>query len=339
MVKPRVVFLLGPPRSGTTLLQRMAGAHPSVYAYPEPHVLTPLYHMGFYRRAQKADFDVVNASEALREFVHTLPSGESAYVEALRAYANTLYTKALEGSNGKILFLDKTPAYTLYPSFVRTLYPDAPCVLITRHPWAVMHSVAHSFFNGDCALAFADMPVLEEYFPSCVVWKNTQGCVHVSYETLVQKPHDTLRCVMEHMGVQYQDAYVQYGDFDAVKGSYGDPYTIHQQTQPVPVYSDAWKHAFESDAVFRVSCENVLKKMGPDVFEQLGYPVETLRPGIMPVKSVRGYVLRRFSVYGFKRWVLLLLRKAVRVSFFKRCVLKLHYYTETVLREVEFKKR
>ena len=65
----KVFFVVGPPRSGSTLLARMLGAHSKIYSRPEPHLLTPLAHLGFYDKVDKAPYDAVLAAESAREFV------------------------------------------------------------------------------------------------------------------------------------------------------------------------------------------------------------------------------------------------------------------------------
>ena len=49
-----MLFVIGPPRSGSTLLARMIGAHSLIYGRPEPHLLTPLAHLGYYAKVDKA---------------------------------------------------------------------------------------------------------------------------------------------------------------------------------------------------------------------------------------------------------------------------------------------
>ena len=47
-MQDRLVFLIGSPRSGSTLLSRVLGAHPAIFAPEEPHLITPLAHLGYY---------------------------------------------------------------------------------------------------------------------------------------------------------------------------------------------------------------------------------------------------------------------------------------------------
>src|SRR5438874_2403467 len=113
MTQDRLIFLIGAPRSGTTLLARMLGAHSAVYGRAEPHLITPIAHLGYYANVQKAPYDPLNAEQAIKEIVADLPGGEADYLDALRAYTDTLYARLLALGPGKRFFLDKTPAYAL----------------------------------------------------------------------------------------------------------------------------------------------------------------------------------------------------------------------------------
>src|SRR5690242_18647434 len=88
-MQDRLIFLIGAPRSGTTLLARMLGAHSAIYQRAEPHLITPIAHLGYFGKVQKAPYDQNNVEQALREFVADLPRGEADYLDALRAYTDT----------------------------------------------------------------------------------------------------------------------------------------------------------------------------------------------------------------------------------------------------------
>ena len=131
-MESRLLFVIGAPRSGTTLLMRMLSSHSAIYSRAEPHLLTPLAHLGFYDSVDAAPFDHLQAAQATREFVAELPRGEQDYLDACRAYADILYGRMLAArGQGKPLFLDKTPANGLILPFIAKLYPQARFVVLT----------------------------------------------------------------------------------------------------------------------------------------------------------------------------------------------------------------
>src|SRR5437879_9569341 len=165
-MQERLIFLIGAPRSGTTLLARMLGAHSAVYQRAEPHLITPIAHLGYYAKVQKAPYDPVSAEQAIHELVADLPRGEEDYLDALRAYTDTLYGRMLATAPGKRFFLDKTPAYALVLPFLTKLYPKAHYVVLTRHPLAVLSSWAEPFFAGDYRVALDHNPLRARCVPA-----------------------------------------------------------------------------------------------------------------------------------------------------------------------------
>ncbi|HOJ68808.1 MAG TPA: sulfotransferase, partial [Candidatus Hydrogenedentes bacterium] len=65
--KPEMIFIIGAPRSGTTLLERMLSSHSQVLGGPEPHLITPLAHLGVWAKVDKAPYDPILSAEAQNE--------------------------------------------------------------------------------------------------------------------------------------------------------------------------------------------------------------------------------------------------------------------------------
>ena len=203
----RVAFVVGSPRSGSTLLARMIGSHSAVYGRPEPHLLTPLAHLGYFDNVDKAPYDHVLAAESTRQFVEDLPAGEQDYVDALRAYTDLLYERMLSTRPGKQVFLDKTPAYALVLDFIARIYPDARFVVLTRHPLAVFSSYAESFFDGDYQAAHDYNPITERYVPALAGFLRNSGLplCHVVSSTLVAHPEAELTRVFNFLSLANEE--------------------------------------------------------------------------------------------------------------------------------------
>ena len=104
----RICFVIGSPRSGSTLLMRILNATSSIYSRPEPHLFPALAHLGYWNRVDKAPYDQIQAQDGTRDFVADLPNGEQDYWDACRAYMDILYGRMLKtASGGEQYFLDK----------------------------------------------------------------------------------------------------------------------------------------------------------------------------------------------------------------------------------------
>src|SRR5262249_19985389 len=164
-MQDRLIFLIGSPRSGSTLTARMLGAHSAVDAPPETHLLTPLAHLGFYANVERAPYDPIITRQAAHELVRLLPGGEDDHLAPLRACSDAIYERLLAAS-GRAMLLEKTPAYALVLDFLAKLYPKAKYLVLTRHPLAIWSSYVESFFDGDHEAAHYNNPLLERYVPA-----------------------------------------------------------------------------------------------------------------------------------------------------------------------------
>lgn len=139
----KTAYLLGLKGDAMEAVAHTLSAHPAVHVARDAHVLTALAHLGYYEKVHKAAYDHVLAAEAQRLFVDRLPRKETDYVAACRAYCDVLYGRALEAS-GKAMLMDATPEYLAIVPFLRRVCPEAPCVVVVRHPlvWLARHGAA-----------------------------------------------------------------------------------------------------------------------------------------------------------------------------------------------------
>ena len=328
-----LVFVVSPPRAGSTLLQRMMGAHSEIFTHPEPHLITPIAHLGVYGNVDKAPYDHINAAEAMGAFIEDLPRGEQDYLDALRAYADTLYGRMLSTSDAKY-FLDKTPANALVLPFLQRLYPDAKYVVLTRHPLAVFSSYANSFFNGDWEAAHAFNPILERYVPAMASFLRERPVpvLHVVYEDLVQNPESQLERVFAFLGVENDRDAVEYGRSGPAKKGMGDPMTVDQEGRPVTDSVDRWAAELAADPKKRSLAEQMLDRIDVADLEFWQWPPEDLWA---PLEAEGGSPppKRKRNSYTFQRRVMLALKKDIHERPHGKIVKRIKYYCDVLLRE------
>ena len=333
MLHEQLIFLIGAPRSGSTLLQRMLGSHSAIYTHPEPHLLTPLYYSGYYATVDRAPYDHVNAAQALRELCEELPGGEADYLTALRAYPSTLYAKLLAPS-GKTHFLDKTPAYALILPFIAKLYPRAKYVVLTRHPLAIMHSVAHSFFGGDYAHAERVNPIVSRYVPAIADFlaHPSVQLTRVRYEDLVQEPEREMRRVLGFLDLPYEARVVTYGEQSHVSKSFGDPVAVSKHDRPVTDSLATFAQDLRAKPAALALAQDVIGRLDPAALSAWGYDKGALFAPVgdaAPKPTARP----RLNSYALKRRALLQLRRNVHGGRLGGAVKKLRYACDVLLRD------
>lgn len=318
----QLVFLIGSPRSGSTLLSRMLGAHPEIFAPEEPHLITPLAHLGYYESVESASYDPIITRTAARSLVAALPRGEEQYLESLRAYSDAIYQGLREGSSGTgrraSRILDKTPAYALSLDFLTRLYPRARYIVLTRHPIAIWSSFVDSFFDGDDIAAHQHNPLLERYVPAISRFLRTATVpIHrVAYEKLVQEPDSSARKICDFLDIPFDPQMVDYGAAPGARGEsargLGDPTTVALETRPttksVSKWVDAARGLPERVGLYRT----ILARLSDEDLDLWGYGRSAIQAEIDEIdlagKPARRppltrYALERKLLVALRRWI------------------------------------
>ncbi|SDJ12431.1 fucosyl-beta-1,4-N-acetylglucosamine oligosaccharide 3-O-sulfotransferase NoeE [Bradyrhizobium sp. Rc2d] len=209
---PAVCFLLGLPRSGTTLLAHLLQHHPDIVAPPEPWLMLALEAFGRVDQRHPAGSSLIEAatSEFLGRIDRTIVS---------RAFADAAYDQYLAEA-GKRIILDKTPRYWTALEFLESVYPEAPHILLMRNPYAVAaslkstwgiplraessHSVSVSSL-ADLMLRLPDVIIssladLVLGLPKLAAHRTRPQTQFVHYELLVAHPDEEIRRLLTGLG-------------------------------------------------------------------------------------------------------------------------------------------
>lgn len=335
----RMFFVIGSPRSGTTLLMRMLNVHHEIYSRPEPHLMTPLAHLGYYAHVDKAPYDPFQSAQAARAFVADLPHGEHDYLDALRGYTDVLYGRMLEPT-GRRYFLDKTPAYALIAPFVQRVYPRAVYVVLTRHPFAIFSSFAKSFFDDDWHAAHGFNPMLERYVPAIAAFlrdATAPRVVHVRYEDLVADPETHLKRICEAAGLAYDPDMVTYNKAQVEGAGLGDPIGVKQHDRPTTASVDKWARQVAGHGARTDLLHQMVARLSDEDLATWGYTRESLWTPLQDVSPEEGARARargkKWDRYALERRTLLVLRRNIHRNLIGRALKKLRFALDVLLRE------
>jgi len=336
-MEDRLIFLIGAPRSGTTLLARMLSAHSAIHGRAEPHLITPIAHLGYFGSVQKAPYDPFNVEQAIREVVTEIPRGEAGYLEALRAYTDSIYAQLMDAAPaGKRFLLDKTPAYALVLPFLTKLYPRAKYVVLTRHPLAVLSSYAESFFDGDYEVALAHNPILQRYVPELarMVRERPVPLEWVRYEELVKEPETKFRRVCDYVGVPFEEAAIAYGESGESFKGLGDPTGVQAHSRPVTTSVSKWATDIANNPPVLALVSRVLDELADDDLAFLGYPKADIARKLEAAKGAPVPVRAKGPLrYRLERKLLVALRRNVHQNALGRALKRLKFALDVVLRD------
>lgn len=275
-----LIFILSQPRAGSTLLQRMLGAHSQVHTVQEPAIaLYPLRGLRALRDAAVSESEPPHLF--VRSFLQELPEGDETYVAGLRKMLCTLYKSVLATSDARF-FLDKTPSYfDVIPELGR-VFPEAHYIILFRNPLAVLSSVLDSWVRGEwLGVAHARSHLLEA--PVLLsAGRDLLGVqAHtVHYEALVHMPEETMRTVCHHLDLDYASDLIEYGRAGLPYWRHGDQKSVYRYTRPEPTQADKWVGRLDHPQVWRLS-HDYLQTLGPQVVCGMGYDFDELRDIVM----------------------------------------------------------
>jgi hypothetical protein len=196
-------FIVGCPRSGTTMLQQALNRHSQVVIPPETKFFFSF--LGHTHRRQlwhierlEADLRISLPRPAAR--VASTAEGRAYYEEMARRYVERL------GHDGLTHFGEKTPEHTGHLPLIRRLFPEAKVVAISRDGRDVAASLSRmSWMSADVYVNF----LVWLYYNRVLRAARERGCPNlywVRYEDIVADPEAELGKVLDFLELPYESA-------------------------------------------------------------------------------------------------------------------------------------
>ncbi|WP_017461746.1 tetratricopeptide repeat-containing sulfotransferase family protein [Dyella ginsengisoli] len=190
--QPAPLFIVGLPRSGSTLLDHMLSAHPEIVSAGE---------ISDFQRQLHWVADVAQAGHrSLREVMQRMPSLDLPLV-GKRYLERTAWRAA-----GARYFIDKLPINVRLVPFIRRALPQARIIHIVRPPMDVCYSNLKVMFGSASPYCY-DMQAMAHYhglYRQIVErWRqlDADAMLEVAYEDLVTDPEAALSRILAHCGL------------------------------------------------------------------------------------------------------------------------------------------
>jgi hypothetical protein len=302
----------------------------------EPHLLTPLAHLGVWRNVDKAPYDHIVAAIGQKDFIAALPHQEQDYWDACRAYCDKLYDSYMAAHPDKVICLDKTPEYATILPFINKIFPEAKYIVLSRHPAAIFSSFANSFFDGDYQITQAHDPILERYIPAMAsfIRHAESSYSHVRYEDLVDDPETVIAKVCEYLEIPYEASCIDYGEKKLSQGL-GDPLGVAKHARPSTHSLDKWAEELVSDTGKLEWMRKLIDKLDPEDLKTLGYEPERLWEPVEKLQDKKiTWKKPALNRYRLERKVIVRMRHLVQqCDFLQASLNKVRLLCDVLLRE------
>lgn len=278
----RPVFVVGAPRSGTSMLRFMLDRHPDIGPCDETH----FFYYVYTRRRHFGDLsDPENRRRLVDRYLEMknirvlgldLDGLADTLMESGRSYRLffLILLSRYARENGKRRLGEKSPDHALHTETLCDWFPRCRIVHLVRDPRAVVGSLRRMPWARDSVMANARW------------WRrNNEGALRVRdrdnylpvrYERLVSDPERELRRICRHVDEPFSEAMLSPDRAEDHR-----PWTQRARREVTPNRVDRWKDELSEEQVALV--EHVA---GP-LMEELGYTRRTDPPPLLRVLAGR----------------------------------------------------
>jgi hypothetical protein len=195
------IFVVGCPRSGTTLLGEILMSHPKLKGIDESLFLMLLWRI-FSDLHQGAN---EKGWAPLRGFI-----SNNEMLDSIGKFSDDIFYGV--SCNGTRTVVDHTPWYVALIPFLNILYPDSIFIHIIRNPIDVVNSLTASFLNG---YKWAG----EDIETRTIIWKELVSAgkkagkslpnnryMEIKFENLCQDPEKCIKTVLDFLSLKWEDS-------------------------------------------------------------------------------------------------------------------------------------
>ena len=224
------IFLIGFPRSGTTLLDTILRSHPKINVIEEkPMVLKMI-------------------SKIKNNNIYSLEDISDQEIKYLRKeYFNELQ-KHINFNNKSTLYIDKLPLNIINVGEILRIFPNSKFILSLRHPMdCVLSCFMQDFKLNDAMSNFMNLK------DAAILYKKTMDLwgqytsvlkvnyIPIKYENLIKNLKPSIKEILKFLNLDWDKSLLNYRDAAVKRGKISTP-SYYQVIQPIYEHSNQrWK--------------------------------------------------------------------------------------------------
>jgi len=200
---PRPLFIVGMPRSGSTLVEHILASHSQVEAVGELPFIENMARAldcqgGFARALEQL------SAEQCRE-------GAQTYIGQVRPFLN----------GKRQAFVDKWPDNFWYIGLIRALFPEARIINVVRDPLDNAMGVYKQYFHSGNPHS-SRIEWIADYWEIYLAvmahweWLLPGTLLHFSYERLISEPQARIRSLLAYCGLEFEEQVLRFHESERV---------------------------------------------------------------------------------------------------------------------------
>ena len=198
------IFIVGLPRTGSTLTERILASHSKVNSLDETQFLPMAI-----RKASKCSEKIQISADIIRG------AGKADIAEIAQSYFSAAHYRLED----KGYFIDKLPFNFLYLGFIAKAFPNAKLIYIDRNPMDTCFAMYKQVFTWAYKYSYS-LNDLGEYYLLHVKllnhWRSILGdrLIESNYDDLITNPETQTRKLLENLGLEFDESCLNFHQSD-----------------------------------------------------------------------------------------------------------------------------
>ena len=239
-------FIVGSPRSGTTLFASLLDRHSSICVPPETQFCFGVLPMGRvpgetpdHGRIADQVFDywrIVDLNVSRQEFAARFGRVEASYANAFRCLLECYRENAGTG-----VVVEKSPLHLHYVDLLLEWFPDAQVFCIVRDGRDVAASITKAPFSHRNPRRHAAEWVYESQLTRQLIERYPDNLFALRFEDLLTEPANVVSNVCKRLGVDFEASQLQADQPSKVVPDWEREWKAQALTEVDPSQAQAWK--------------------------------------------------------------------------------------------------
>jgi len=251
------IFLVGFPRSGTTLLTSLLNSHSRICGTPETQFFAQFLRIKSFKTTGYTSQELIDHYNKTR--LRDLGITENKVLNIAnksRESAIIFYDKLLQKyADRKIncsIIVEKSPDHLKHIDLIKRHFPDAKIIAIIRDPRAAISSLVKTPWNTR-SLKIAS---LEYEHQAHELEKYTDEIFIVRYEDLIEKTKFTLESLCNYIGVRFETGMVENAGGNQIVPKWEKQWKRNSKEPPNSKSLDKWKTDISTEDIQFIESHN-----------------------------------------------------------------------------------